>query len=109
MFKNKARTNKVEHFIIPLIYLEIKNLMMKIKKEMKGNGECYNDKYTQMEVAEIVFKINNAYSKEIDKHDIVRAIADKQFEEYTEQVFRIRFIAYIILFVFPFILHLTYY
>ena len=46
MFKNKARTNKVEHFIIPLIYLEIKNLMMKIKKEMKGNGECYNDKYT---------------------------------------------------------------
>ena len=32
LLKNKGRTNKVEHFIVPLIYLEIKNLMMKIKK-----------------------------------------------------------------------------
>lgn len=62
-----------------------------------------------MEIADINYKINNAYSYEIDKHDMVRAIADKQFDQFTKQVFQIRFIGYMILCVLPFILHLTIY
>ena len=59
-----------------------------------------------MEIADLIFKINQAYPKEIEKQDFVRAISDTQFNEFAKWVFEVRFIGYLIIYVLPFNLHL---